>query len=289
MKKKIMKGIIIALTWFVIIFAVRLVFELTGGDNDSLSENGSSNYGNDAKSRDIRNYASFKYQLTQEAAGSYVFDQKYEMIADILSRTPDFENDRDRIMELIKQSNAVIQLENSSLASDLRSLNLTIGVLPDNFDAFIGALREKIKILRINIEKRDKTGEYKTLKASKASLEKTRDSLVALKSRQGKIQELVDLEYKILEVEKEIQGYGVSLGEFDVENEFCTVEILLQEVYKKPASFPVGAIFNAFSWACGTWFLLIMTIVLAGFGTLIITVVIEKARKIYGDMVKGRK
>lgn len=37
------------------------------------------------------------------------------------------------------------------------------------------------------------------------------------------------LEYRILEIEQQLQGLGVSLGDFDYENEFCTAQFPLLE------------------------------------------------------------
>ena len=79
------------------------------------------------------------------------------------------------------------------------------------------------------ITKKDKTNEYKELNAKKQSLEKIRTSLIELKSKGGKIDEYMGLENRILEIEQQLQGLGVSLGDFDDENEFCTVQFSLLE------------------------------------------------------------
>ena len=57
----------------------------------------------------------------------------------------------------------------------------------------------------------------------------TRDSLIALKSKGGQIDEYTNLENRILEIEDEIQRSGVKLGDYDAENEFCTVKLSLVE------------------------------------------------------------
>lgn len=50
-----------------------------------------------------------------------------------------------------------------------------------------------------------------------------------MKSKGGKIDEYMGLENRILEIEQQLQGLGVSLGDFDDENEFCTVQFSLLE------------------------------------------------------------
>lgn len=79
------------------------------------------------------------------------------------------------------------------------------------------------------ITKKDKTNEYKELNARKQSLEKIRNSLLDLKTKGGKIEEYMNLENRILDIEQQLQNLGVSLGDFDDENEFCTVQFSMRE------------------------------------------------------------
>jgi uncharacterized protein YfcZ (UPF0381/DUF406 family) len=79
------------------------------------------------------------------------------------------------------------------------------------------------------ITKIDKTNEYRQLNAKKASLEKTLASLQELKSKTGVIDDFISLNYKILEIETQMQELGVELGNFDAENEFCTIKFSLYE------------------------------------------------------------
>ena len=70
------------------------------------------------------------------------------------------------------------------------------------------------------------------MRAKQASLEKARDSLTGLKGRAGRIDELMNLEERLLDIEGQIQSVGVSLGEFSQENEFCTIKLTLQELVR---------------------------------------------------------
>ncbi len=79
------------------------------------------------------------------------------------------------------------------------------------------------------VTKVDKTNEYRQLNAKKASLEKTLLSLNELKAKGGVISDFVALHDKILEIETQLQALGVELGNFDTENEFCTVKFSLYE------------------------------------------------------------
>ncbi|MFH2143668.1 MAG: DUF4349 domain-containing protein [Bacteroidota bacterium] len=179
-----------------------------------------------------KNYASSKYEYkSQSATGSQIstVDQKYEKIASMSSSSSDFENDESKVRSQIEQNNSIIQYEQKSGLSGSRSLNLAIGVPPDNFDKIIDEIKKIGSIKSLNISKADKTNEYKELQAQRISLEKTRESLVALKSHNGSIEEMINLENQILSVEQQIQDLGVSLGDFDEVNEFCTIKMVLNE------------------------------------------------------------
>ena len=54
-------------------------------------------------------------------------------------------------------------------------------------------------------------------------------SLNDLKSRSGQIGDYILLHDKILEIETHLQELGVELGNFDAENEFCTIKFSLYE------------------------------------------------------------
>ncbi len=130
---------------------------------------------------------------------------------------------------MIKKYDALIQFEQKSGNKGYRRLNLVIGVPPKNFDSLYHQLVKIGRVQAKQITKKDKTNEYKELNAKKKSLEKIRTSLIELKSKGGQISEYIELENRILEIERQLQDLGVSLGDFDDENEFCTVKFSLLE------------------------------------------------------------
>jgi Domain of unknown function (DUF4349) len=123
----------------------------------------------------------------------------------------------------------VIQYENSNGKKGDRKLDLIIGIQPEKFDTFYLDLQSIGSIKSLSISKTDKTNEYRELNAKKLSLEKTLASLNELKQRGGNISDYVGLHDKILEIEGKMQELGVQLGNFDEENEFCTVRFSLIE------------------------------------------------------------
>ncbi|OQX02066.1 MAG: hypothetical protein BWK73_44050 [Thiothrix lacustris] len=59
-----------------------------------------------------------------------------------------------------------------------RQLNIALGVVPDKFDSTVEALKQIGTLKSIQIDKNDKTNEYKKLEAQRVSLQKARDSLL---------------------------------------------------------------------------------------------------------------
>ncbi|MBD0778269.1 DUF4349 domain-containing protein [Maribacter sp. ANRC-HE7] len=227
---------------------------------------------------DIRkNYATIKHKV-QSGQAPMRIDQKYEKIADIKSSTNRFDLNEQRIRKQILDFNGLIQFENKNGNTGFRNLNLVIGVPPKHFDSMYQRLIEIGTVQAKQITKKDKTNEYKELRAKKLSLEKIRSSLIALKGEGGRIEEYMQLENRILEIEQQLQDLGVSLGNFDEENEFCTVKLSLSEVQVHQMDL-FERITSAIMWTLATYLKLMLTLTLmAGFAYLTVAA-IEKFRQ----------
>jgi uncharacterized protein DUF4349 len=229
MKQRIKKGLFYLVAGFVALFAVRLGYGYLAPASQQISP-GSLSEALITTIGGRDNYASEKLKIQKgEGAESHSIDQKYEKVASVASKTGAFEDDEKKVRELTSKYNALIQFEQSSGLPGRRRVDVAIGVPPDRFDPMVSELKLVGELSSIRIDKTDKTNEYKELKAKRASLEKTRDALVALKSKGGNIEEFTNLENRILEIEQEIQTGGVTLGDYDEENEFCTVKLSLEE------------------------------------------------------------
>lgn len=220
MKKKIF---IVLILIFLILFIFRFIYsfiekDFTPNQNTIL----------DSFEIGRKNYASEK-KISNEGQTSKI-DQKYEKVGTISSSTNEFDKSESEIRTLIKSTNSIIQFEMNSGLSGYRTLQLGIGVEPEKFDSVILEIKKIGKIESIQVNKTDKTSEFSNLQAKKNSLFKTRESLIALKKiSNSKVDELINLENKILEIEESIQNLGVSLGQFNLENEFCTIKFSLLE------------------------------------------------------------
>jgi hypothetical protein len=231
MKETLKKRLKKVIFWLIILFVALFVFRLIYGYTKKFDDTTNQTQFFDNISNSKRNYASKKYKVKSNTTNQTAIkvDQKYEKIAEIKTKSSNFEKEEKSSRETINKLDALIQFEQKSGNKGQRKLNLVIGVPPENFDALYNELITIGKVQAKQITKKDKTNEYKELNAKKQSLEKIRTSLIELKTKGGKIEEYMGLENRILEIEQQLQGLGVSLGDFDDENEFCTVQFSLLE------------------------------------------------------------
>jgi len=217
--------------WLIIIFFILFIFRLIYGYTKTIDDTNGQTQFFDNLSNSRNNYATKKYEVKSSNSNQSAInvDQKYEKIAAIKTKSADFEKEEESSRKMIEKRDALIQFEQKSGNKGYRKLNLIVGVPPENFDALYSELIKIGNVQAKQITKKDKTNEYKELNAKKQSLEKIRTSLIELKSKGGKIDEYMSLENRILEIEQQLQELGVSLGDFDDENEFCTVQFSLME------------------------------------------------------------
>lgn len=224
---KLRKSII----WLVIIFCLLFAFRLIYGYSVKSEENTLDANLFKSTISAKRNYATKKHKVKNNSTNQNIIkvDQKYEKIADVKTKSINFDEDEKLSKSKIKEYNALIQFEQKNGNLGGRVLNLIVGVPPNNFDKLYNSLISIGNIKTKQITKKDKTNEYRELNAQKKSLEKTRTSLLELKSKGGKIDEYISLENRILDIEQQLQNLGISLGDFDEENEFCTVKFSIFE------------------------------------------------------------
>jgi hypothetical protein len=155
--------------------------------------------------------------------------QKYEKIATLVETTRDYDADRKRVEDLISKHEGIIQVERAAGLAGRRMLDVGVGFSPDRFDAFIDAARAVGTTVQVEVVKNNKTDEYLQLRAKRATLEKARARLEALQASNGSVEEGIHVNNRLAEIEGRILELGVSLGEFDTQNERCTVKLRLQE------------------------------------------------------------
>lgn len=277
------KYIIIAITVFIIMFFFRLIYGFVYphgvGEGHSTSIINQEQFYDSVILR--KNIASKKIVYQSDSGKKLSFDQKYEKIAHIETRSSAIEEDEKKTRDLVKKTDSVIQFENTSglKSNQDRIVRLIIGVPPEKFDLMVSELKNIGKTVSINIDKKDKTNEYKDLQAKKTSLLKIRDSLLQLKNKGGRIDEYINLENRILEIEDAVQKLGISLGEFDSENEFCTVNITIQETSPVERISILHRIRVALEWSIKYYLALSFAFLLATIGLMIGFTLIEKGQR----------
>src|SRR5262249_30004162 len=227
-----------------------------------------------------KNYASEKLMApAQNGQQAYSVDQKYEKVASLSSRTEAFDQDQAQIRALTDQHHALVEYEQAAGLKGGRRHELGIGIVPAEFDNAVQEFGRIGKLSSIRVDKADRTREYRDLRAKQATLEKTRESLMSLKGRGGRVDELINLEERLLDIEGQIQSVGVSLGEFSQENEFCTIKLALQEFV--PSSNHISLLQRirvAFRWTVIYYLALLAILLVATLLALAATSLLEKLK-----------
>ncbi len=284
MKKTLIKYVSVILAGYLILFAFRLTYGYL-----NISEQAFQNIINEfaVNTRSaVRNYASEKMTLKNEkqlqvnANPNISVDQKYEKVASLASKTANFGFDEAALRKCINDSSALVQFEQNSGLADNRRLHLIIGVQPEKFDFLISEINKIGTIVSIEVNKIDKTSEYKSLKANRMSLEKSRASLENLRKLNGSVQEMIELEGKILENEQAMQKLGVQLKEFDEECEFCTVKFTLAE-YKDTRKAEISLMHRvkvAFEWSVVYYVYFLAMVFMALLISLVLIIIVGKLK-----------
>ena len=247
MKRKFLRGLLVAGLIFPALFAARLLYgyvqetvadpEIAGLLGNHFGNGSGGGGSGDLFSETRKNYASSKFGRGEkqgsggvaQVGAAVLVDQKFEKVATLRADTRKFDEDEGRLRGSIHQHNAMIQFEQAHGLKGARELRMSIGVPPVAFDTMLDEVHAIGTTVEFQVDKTDKTNEYKDLAAKRSSQEKARAALVGLKGQGGRIDEQINLENKILEIEEAIQQLGVRLGEFDAENEFVTIHFRLTE------------------------------------------------------------
>ena len=271
---------------FIALFIFRFIYGFVATDTGNNSESGRDFFSSLDNVR--KNYASEKFSKNgsdvQMQANS-ASNQKFEKTASIKSKSSEFEADEKGIKEKTKAYNAVIQYEQNLGQKGNRQIHLLIGVNPEKFDAFYVDIQKIGVIKATEITKVDKTNEYRQLNAKKMSIAKTLQSLNDLKSKGGAISDFVSLNDKILEIEEKLQALGVELGNFDTENEFCTVKLSLYEGATEKNIPLLRRVKVALEWTIHYFAVMVFSILGMSLGIFVLLLIVDRLKimKVIGE------
>ena len=290
MSGKLIKSLfIILLSVFAVIFVLRFIYELsyywgTGrsfsyydyGYDSYISSYSGSFYDSSVKSS-TRNIATANQLISGDKGVELNYDQKYEMISNITSNSEDFDNDVSKVRKAVDNVSGVIQMEYTAGLEDNnnRMLWISVGVTPGKFDSLVDELKLIGALTGFSVNKTDKTAEFNSYLAQREALEKTLESYNALKTQGGAIADLLIVEEKIIQTEKEILEMGVTLGLFDENQSLCTVDFTLSEYrYAEQQRggiefyMIIDSAFSALGWTLTVYFVGILFVIFTGFSAL---------------------
>jgi len=237
----------------------------------------------------VKNYASLKMEYENTAGGTaQVVDQKYEKIANISATTTKYDEEEKKLYRMIDQYKCVVQVENKQGLPGNRRNEMVIGVRPEYFDEAVESISKIGKVISRTETQQDKTAEYRQMLADKATLEKTKESYIALRQKGGSITELLALEEKIIEIEGKIQKQSVDLGEYSDDNAFCTINYTLKERTGAVGLGNIARILgNSLKWTAACYSAILGIITLTAVASLIILIVIKFGRQVLGSIFQS--
>jgi hypothetical protein len=263
---------------FILLFVFRIIYGYVATDLNSSNDYSDNFFSSIDNLR--KNYASEKIAMKGDVqvSSNIASNQKFEKTASIKTKTSEFENDEKTLKAKVKGYNSVIQYEQNLGQKGNRQIHLLIGVNPSLFDSLYNDLQKIGVIKATEITKVDKTNEYRQLNAKKTSIEKTLQNLNELKSKGGQIADFVALNDKILEIEARAQELGVELGNFDTENEFCTVKLSMYEgATEKSISF-IHRIKVALEWTIKYFAIIALTTLILSLTVFILLLIVDKLK-----------
>ena len=289
MKTILTRSALIFFLGFMALFLLRLGYGYATQPNGEVIEQG---YVQDSLGYDFelsrKNYAGQKSRAV--GPGPQSVDQRYEKVATLGQSSHAFENDEARVRAVAKAVEALIQHEQAFGLEGRRQLQLALGVPPETFDEVIGQLKDIGKPISFQVNKTDKTNEYRALLAQQESLKKSRDNLHALQARDAELGDLIALESRILELENQIQSLGVSVGEFDSEFEFVTIKLTLSEL-RSPAERFIPLLKRvkvALEWTIWASLAISAAFFLFLLGAALFVMVVQMARRVAGLEAAGK-
>ena len=300
--KKIKRIFIILIAIFAVIYILCFIYQLCGAYSNSyyseparyLSASMYSSYdGNfyefSGSKPVLSNVATERQMISGDKGIEVSYDQKYEMISKITSTSESdkFEDDVGTLRKTIEDLNGVIQMEYTYGLEEHndRSLWVQVGIPPSKFDLLVEQVKQIGSLTSFSVNKIDKTAEFQSYLAQREALEKALDSYISIKSQGGAIAELLILEEKIIQTEKEILQMGVTLGVYEESQSMCTVDFTLYEgrAAVQTRSIDFYTVMNCAIFALG-WSLLIyfggiMFVLVSGFSAMGIAFLLSRITK----------
>lgn len=247
-RKRFKVAIIVLLALYAVVFAVRFAYDLVTLDDEYPWEYPITFANSGMLASERKNVVSMttaSYDIDTGSIG--ILEQIYEQSAWVGTKTTAFDDDFAKLNVAIKEAQAMVQAETAQGLAGRRTLSVVIGVTPQYFDSCLDAVKEIGTVTSLVSQKNDKTNEYRQMLVRKQELEKRLENYISLREYGGTIQEMINLEDKIIEVESMLLRQAADLGEYSDDNSLCTIYASLREEYTVHASVAQAA-WHAFVW-----------------------------------------
>jgi hypothetical protein len=181
----------------------------------------------------------------------------HEKTAALASDSGAFDDDVAMIRSALEEHKATVFNERNTGIAPRRQLMLEIGVHPEKFDALVEQLRTIAHLDSVSVQQRDRTGEFRRLRAQRESLKKHLAAVQKLRGANNpSIDDTLKVEQKIQDIEKELQALSVQLGELLGKESFYHVHLTLIENptagLDRAAMLP-KRVLHALLWALAWW------------------------------------
>ena len=223
-----------------------------------------------------KDYSNNAASIGLPAAESAAFDvlgnlEVYTREARVGAETIAFDSDVERALGIIAKHRGDIRLESSSGVKPRRSFKVVVRVPVEEFDRCVGQLAEVGDLQTSSVTKEDVSEKARARFAERDALREHAESLARLRSSEGDVGDLLQLEAKIREVEREVRKLDVELGEFVKDESFHNINYALAEripLFVDENRYPVSArIAGALAWTL-RWYSLGLVVGGLAWGTL---------------------
>ena len=113
-----------------------------------------------------------------------------------------------------------------------RTLNVTARIPADKFEAFMEDLKKDGQVISTSVNAQNISVSYATHDASRKALEIEQERLLGMMDKAETIEEMIAVEKRLTEVERELGNEKTTLSAMDRDVNFSTVDIQLEEVFE---------------------------------------------------------
>ena len=167
--------------------------------------------------------------------------QKIVYRADVSMQTLEYDKTVSSIRKKIKEFGGFSESESeydknydwyyeSSKSQNTRTLNITARIPSDKFETFLNSLSGDGKIMNKSVNAENISQTYANKESYKKALEKEQERLLAMMDKAQTIDEMIAVESRLSEVERQLNVYKTDLAAMDKDVDYSTISLNVEEV-----------------------------------------------------------